>query len=66
MKIIKEGINPARTYRFKCTNCGCIYEETEDKCLLLSHYSDERYTVQCQCPMPFCNHDNYSTGIDDN
>ena len=65
MKIIKEGINPAKTYRFKCTNCGCIYEETEDKCILLGHCS-EGLVVQCQCPMTFCNYDNYSTEIVDN
>lgn len=66
MKIIKEGINHAKTYRFKCSNCGCIYEETEDKCVPLCHYSEGQYAVQCKCPMTFCNYDNYSTEIVDN
>lgn len=66
MKIIKEGINPAKTYRFKCAICGCIYEETEDKCVHLWRNSEGQCAVQRQCPMTFCNYDNYSIEIVDN
>ena len=63
MKIIKEGVDPTKTYRFVCVICVCVYEEIDIK---FGHMWSEgkcMYIRVCNCPMPFCHNSNFSTEI---
>ena len=53
MKIIKEGIRPAITKRFICSNCGCIWEAEKDEYNVTSYLSmmhDELKVYYMNCP----------------
>jgi hypothetical protein len=63
MKIIKEGVDPSKTYRFVCVNCGCVYEELDSKCGHMWSEGKCMYIRVCNCPMPFCHNSNFSTEI---
>lgn len=51
MKILKEGIIPVKTRRFRCSNCGCIFECEEGEYELRF---DQRDGYYCTAKCPTC------------
>lgn len=50
MKIIQHGYK-MHTIIFKCTNCGCIFEATEDEFFPLPYdYFSHQTRVRSKCP----------------
>lgn len=55
MKIIKEG---RKAHRFKCSNCGCIFEADRDEFSVERFYANDDpawITYKAECP--WCHED---------
>lgn len=55
MRILKHGNKPEpKTLRFECTQCGCVFEETDDQCRKTFYTSfggkTEIATWSVECP----------------
>lgn len=58
IRIVKNGEDRRRVFRFTCRSCGCIYDATEDE-------GDMRwvYEMTLECPMAFCRTVNTSSNV---
>ena len=59
IRIIKNGEDRRRIFKFTCSSCGCEYEATEDE--------GARYEsgpiMWLECPMAFCRTNNLGTVV---
>lgn len=53
IRVVTNGKDPRRVFRFVCKDCGCVYEATEDECDLIFNYPDV-VGMELMCPMAFC------------
>lgn len=57
IRIIKNGEDRRRVFRFTCRSCGCTYDATEDEGDMREVYVDSalaREEMALECPMAFC------------
>lgn len=60
IRILEEGKEQRRVFKFVCRQCGCVYIATEDEAAALA---DEKETLYTRCPMAYCNTMNKSAII---
>lgn len=53
IRIVTNGKDRRRIFRFVCEQCGCVYDATEDECHRFVNYADG-IGFELKCPMPFC------------
>lgn len=58
IRILEEGRDQRRVFKFVCRQCGCVYIATEDE---ESLHTDAEEILHVRCPMAYCNTVNKST-----
>lgn len=66
IRIIKNGEDYRRVFRFTCASCGCVYDATEDEGDTCEIYIDNGIPAKLmtlECPMAFCKTINTSSDV---
>lgn len=50
MKILKEGRQPSGSMTFRCSECGCVFEATDDEYTSHMDWHDFEITYVTHCP----------------